>query len=386
MAVTTIAKEVVGPNKLRLMLRSKIPVLVERARDGSEAAARELADLAFENDENQVAMVAAGAIPVLVDLLGSEARVEAAWALANLAVNASIDMKASVPGLAKLALEGRDEEARVEAARALAILAFNDSRVAIDAMPAFLDLAKTGESSRARDLVADALAHVGAETGDFSSAIPVLVDLLRDSRDQAAVALQSLALANPDNQKMIVDAGALPTLVDLSERGNKDAVGALANLAHNNADNQKAIAAAGAIPALVELLASKDACEIAAGAVANLAALEDNRSIILESGAIPGLLDIVACGTDEAKEFAAGALANLALQDDVFFHPDALVDLATRGTDGAKVEAAWALANLAVNNPQITGLVVPVLLDLARDDNPVAKHEATLALRTLGFS
>jgi vacuolar protein 8 len=69
-------------------------VLVSLARDGSAGgkamAAGALWNLAFNNDDNQVAIAAAGGIPVLVSLVRDgegKGKEYAAGALANLATN-----------------------------------------------------------------------------------------------------------------------------------------------------------------------------------------------------------------------------------------------------------------------------------------------------------
>jgi mannose/fructose-specific phosphotransferase system component IIA len=86
-----------------IMAAGALPLLVELLSSGSDKgrqqAAWALANLALNNDIIASAFVAAGALPMLVELLSSgseKGRMEAAWALANLAANKTDDSKAAI--------------------------------------------------------------------------------------------------------------------------------------------------------------------------------------------------------------------------------------------------------------------------------------------------
>jgi vacuolar protein 8 len=141
---------------------------------------RFLSNLAFGNDANKAAIMKAGAIPPLVQLLRSGSN-----------------------------------ECRVYAATALSHLM---GAVASEEGPQFCNVA---------DRVAAAIVAAGA--------IPLLVELLRSDSDEgkteSARALQLLFSNGATNKKVIVAAGALPLLVELLQgrlyEGRKNAAFAL---------------------------------------------------------------------------------------------------------------------------------------------------------------
>ena len=106
------------------------------------------------------------------------------------------------------------------------------------------------------------------------------------AREQAAGALGNLAY-NPENQVAIVAAGGIAPLVKLVNTGTpgarKNAAGALRNLAYNNEENAVAIAAAGGIAPLVELekTGTPDAREEAAGTLQNLAYNNEENAVAI---------------------------------------------------------------------------------------------------------
>jgi vacuolar protein 8 len=149
-------------------------------------AARALCLFADANENNRVAVAAAGAIPPLVELLrggSDEGRAEAAEALWILAY--SDDDNDAVTPLVEL-LSGGSDEGRAEAARALGNLAYDDD-----------------------------IAVVVVAAG----AIPPLVELLSGSSDNgmaiAAGALRIIAWGNNANVTAVVAAGAPSPLVEL---------------------------------------------------------------------------------------------------------------------------------------------------------------------------
>lgn len=245
-------------------------------------AALVLSIMATASTENQAAIVRAGAVGELVELLSvdaPEARGQAAVALRALAANNTYNKVAivragAIPPLIRLLKE--DELAVQEvAAGALQTLAETSNQVEI------------------------------AQAG----AIVPLVALLKDDRsgvrEEAAGALVILAL-NADNQVAIAQVGAIPMLVELLQdevaEVREQAAAALRNLAAENVDNQVAIAKAGAFTPLAELL--KDDLpgvrEEALAALRNLAGSDPSNGLAIADAAAAARLAIRAA--EEATE------------------------------------------------------------------------------------
>ncbi|KAH8093462.1 serine/threonine kinase [Aureococcus anophagefferens] len=195
-----------------------------------------------------------------------------------------------------------------------------------------------------------------ASRGDFGPLVAILRTGTDGAKEQAAVALEYLAVKN-DNKVAIVKAGALDPLVALLRTGTdgakEHAAVALEYLAVKN-DNKVAIVKAGALDPLVALLrtGTDGAKEHAAGALTNLAINDNNEIAIVKAGAADPLVSLLRTGTDGAKEQAAGALWNLALNADNQIAiakagaVDPLVALLRTGTGAMKERAAGALKNL----------------------------------------
>ena len=197
--------------------RGDFGLLVDLLRAGTdgakEQAAGALRSLAFQNADNKVAIVKAGAADPLVDLLRT----------------------------------GTDG-AKLQAAGALRSLAWQnaDNQVAIvkaGAVDPLVDLLRTGTDG---------------------------------AKEWAAAALDNLALGNAENTVAIAKAGAVDPLVDLLRTGTdgakEQAAAALRNLSANNDDNKIDIVKAGAADLLIDLLrtGTDGAKEQAAGALSNL--------------------------------------------------------------------------------------------------------------------
>eukprot|EP01052_Picozoa_sp_SAG31_P050035 SAG31_NODE_11237_length_1050_cov_4.801262_1_plen_104_part_10 len=80
-----------------------------------------------------------------------------------------------------------------------------------------------------------------AQAGALAPLVRLLTEGSANAKEQAVLALQSLAANNADNKVAIAQAGALAPLVRLltegSAKAKENAAGALRNLAFNNADN-----------------------------------------------------------------------------------------------------------------------------------------------------
>lgn len=216
---------------------------------------------------------------------------------------------------------------------------------------------------------------------------------------EAAKAIQVLTTSY-GHEDAVVRSGALPRLIELMERGTvgvqERAAAVVANLA---VVAETARAAAQAVVPLVQLLSrGRLAKEIAAEALANLAANpgEDQRGTITAAGALGPLVDLVKGSSRLAQENAASALQNLAAD-----HPEnarniteagavgPLVELLRLGTPLAQERSAGALLNLAADPDSETamvraGAVRPLLKLLTRfPPRPRAQQRAAMLLSCL---
>ena len=229
------------------------------------------------SEEHMNGITRAGAMPLLVELLqsGGEGARCAAGALVYLAWNddnkVAIAAAGGIAPLVELVRSGR-ADAKGSAARALANLSRNaDNRVAI------------------------------AAAGGIAPLVEVVWSGSDRAKGWAANALRNLAYYNPDNQVAIAATGAIAPLVALTRSGGQgaeDAEAALKNLAHDNVDNRVLIAEAkGDIKELVALArsASSDAAKDAAARL-----LAERRRVIVHKcvdGKVPAELEpiIAAC-------------------------------------------------------------------------------------------
>jgi hypothetical protein len=253
-----------------------------------------LMDLAATDQANQASIVAAGAIPRLVQLLGgadsSPAAVQQEYAvgvLRNLAVSADnhapIMAAGAIPRLVQLLRPDSSPSVHEHATKVLSILA--------TAFPA-------------------AIPDISAADGAII--IPRLVQLLGpgssdDVHNNASKALLELS-AVVANKPVIAAAGAVPLLVQLLGPGSSDGVhayaaGLMLRLADLVDDIQTSIAA----PLLVQLLGagSPAAQYCVAGALHNLAKTDGNKKAIVAAGAIPLLMKMLQPGYDELPKGAA---------------------------------------------------------------------------------
>lgn len=252
-----------------------------------EAGARALADAACK-PANRQSIADAGAIPPLVDLLGSGsggAKEAAAEALANLASQTPSNAEAMVsagciPALIDLLSSG-SIAAKAEAARGLTNIACNSPKrcQAIASAGAFRREGRgAAPSTNATDLPSSRRWDPTSSTpGKLlcpspnpcrAGGIPLLVTLLggrTGTPEQAAAIPAAAALANLAGEaciaQQIADAGAVPPLTALLGGGSsapaqEQAVAALALLVLHHPVLGQAIISAGGIPSLVALLSS----------------------------------------------------------------------------------------------------------------------------------
>ncbi|KAG1676156.1 hypothetical protein FOA52_004997 [Chlamydomonas sp. UWO 241] len=240
--------------------------------------------------ENRTAIAAAGAIPLLVLLLGQQssegAQGAAAEALTNLACDAAnkvaIVAAGAIPPLILMLGLNSSEVAQVAALGALSRLAAGDAE----------NLPTTA-----------------------SAAVEIL-KLLRDSSDPVQVAAAKATLkgrnsSHPENQAIIVAAGAIPPLVQLlgqhnSERMHIAAMGVLRKLGSHDAKNQAIIVAAGAIPPLVQLLGQQSSEHVHMATMGTLNCLGMVMADISSAGAIPHLVRLQGLQSSAGVRATAG--------------------------------------------------------------------------------
>mmetsp|Transcript_24740 Transcript_24740/g.41341 ORF Transcript_24740/g.41341 Transcript_24740/m.41341 type:complete len:694 (+) Transcript_24740:414-2495(+) len=346
-------------------------------------AVQALRNVVALGDAYRVAVVEAGALPPLMELLRSgsdEARANAAEVLGNLTFDdddmETVDFVAAgaIPGLVEM-LRGGSDEGRGKAAWVL------------------------------RKLMASNHANKAAVTE--ASALPPLVELLRtgskEGRANAAGALGILLSGNDTSSRVAVaKADAMPLLVELlrcgSNEGRAEAAGALSNLGCDDA-NKAAIVAAGGIAPLVELLGGglEEGRAKAAAALANIASSDDaKKTAVVWVGALAPLVKVLRCGSEKGKEAAAWVLGNLstgnqanksAIVAAAALHP--LVHLIQYGSsEEGKAKAAWVLGNLTAGNHDNKAAVakagaIPPLVQLLRRGSDEGKAKAAWALGSL---
>ncbi|XP_078443965.1 RING/U-box superfamily protein with ARM repeat domain-containing protein [Wolffia australiana] len=266
-------------------VRGLVENLQSESAEAQRAAAHELRLLAKHNMENRIVIASCGAIPRLVELLGSEdgaTQENAVTALLNLSINDNNKMAIAnadaIDPLIRVLETGSAEAKENSAATLFSLSVIEENKVRI------------GRSGAIEPLVA--LLGWGTPRG---------------KRD-AATALFNLSIFH-ENKARIVQAGAVRHLVDLMDpaAGMVDkAVAVLANLATIQ-EGRTAIGHEGGIPALVEVveLGSARGKENAAAALLHLCTSSSRFStIVLQEGAVPPLVALSQSGTPRAKEKA----------------------------------------------------------------------------------
>jgi len=286
--------------------------------DERQHAALRLRNLAAENLENQEAIVQAGAIVPLVQLLQDadpNMREEAARALWNLArsnkeVNGQNQVAIAQAGAIRPLIELLEDEVprvRVVAAAMLNDLAMDNgsNQVAIARAGAIGPLINLLRNDDAPSLVmaSGLLQSLATHNSDsqvaatLTEAIGPLVELLTSgsvlAQEEAALTLSIFATCGKEIQTAIVRQGAVDPLVARLQGDIMQGTSALAlrNLAAGNPENQAAIAQAGAIAPLVRLLedSMSPVREEAARALLNLAKdnLDVQLAIMSAEGVVP---------------------------------------------------------------------------------------------------
>ena len=274
---------------------------MQRLRSHSEAeqvaAAAELGQLALSTPENQAAVLAAGSVPALVQLLRSHKKLvqgAVCWALSSLATQCNLDGRAAnaaaggISQMARLLHASSNDRVLVSASLALrGLMLYGDSYVAAVAetscVPRLLQLLRDSSSEVVQQQMANllaSLAHEGegcAEEAVARGGVPLLLQRLQSSEQSSEHSSEQLQLGSREQLQLgcvralanmvgsagpaaaIVAAGAAPALSRLLQNsGNQNvfvtAAFALSSLKRHGASSTAAEATASCIPCLVQLL------------------------------------------------------------------------------------------------------------------------------------
>ena len=267
------------------------------ARRGSVAActANLLAGLAGGSPELATAILAAGGLPALVSLLGSDKTEGERWMAAG--------------ALTNMSPHGPEFSAAVVAAGGLPPLI-----QMLGSHSALLQMA----AAKALRNVAGYRAGAGAVAA--AGAIPPLAHILRSDsssvtlRSEAAWAIANLAEeADADTSAALVAAGVVAPIVALlssiDEAAHVAAASALRNVCSNGGPSCAAAVAAGAAPALVARLRSPNdaVVQLAATALAHVAAFDE--AAVLGAGAVEAAQQALArCQDSDVQQELSGLL------------------------------------------------------------------------------
>ena len=296
-----------GPIKQRaIVVAGGIPLLAQLLRDSSSAAALEhaaavLAYLASSNGDD-VAAETAGMLPILVRLLAQRGPVaEFTAALLGFTAASSPEHAASIlaagaiPALVPLLSNGTGRETEA-AATALSILI---CRCRIEASAAIV------------------------AAGGLTAVVQTLGSHIAGLQNNAAQMLRGMAFSHG---AAVAAAGAIPPLVAIlrssgsSASLRSEAAWAIAKLAFEaDADTSAALVAGGAVPPFVAMLSSgaEEAQHAAAAMLCNLCCNGDpSCAAVVAAGAVPVLAACLSSPNETVVWNAAAALAHVAAFDE----------------------------------------------------------------------
>jgi hypothetical protein len=268
--------------------------LVRALRSGTESLKLPVVTALYHLSLGDVEIAAAGAVPVLVELLtDSDVDVvdQAVAALRDISCNqshrADLVKAGAIPPLVRLLKDGADG-------------------VQGDAAAVLCNLVNGNADNTAATVAAGAAPLL----------VQLLIDGTDDAQDCAARTVMSMVY-HEEQQDAIVEAGVIAALVQLLSDGPEDAkvfaAGALWSLAASNYAYVQSMIAEGAIPSLVQVLSdtTDNTQEYAAGALKSIASDKAARTAIIAAGAIPPLVQLLSEGTENVKEQSVGVLEHL---------------------------------------------------------------------------
>ncbi len=319
----------------------------------TESICATLAALAEGDARVRDAIVAAGALPALLEVVGSGTegqKHEAACALVVLMVSDGdmriaarvMDTPDAVPHLAAL-LSADSTATQAKAAAALAALAMGGpdsdaAMIAAGTVPALvrlllspsMEVSQQAASAVWSLAVGAAAAHSIADAGGADALVACLTASAPGTHDEevALGALSCLAV-HPDLHGAMLRAGVIPVLVERAASDVPDvaeaAASTLLSLSASDATHY-AICEAGGVARLVALLAAAPAagaaaegggvCETAAAALANLTAHGGTTcDAVVDAGAIPRLKQLLLAPEPGLQEQAVRVMANIAASE-----------------------------------------------------------------------
>ena len=338
-----------------------------------------LASLCAANTEVQGAVLAAGAVPVLIGMLHSgKAQMAASCALARLCgsreTQDAIAEAGGIPLLLSL-LNGVNVQAQVHAAAAVAALARDNPETQLSIFKAggigpLLALLPT-RSTQAQANGACALARLARYNRDNQEAIArqggiqPLLNLLAPQLEGDVQAMASMALAEvcrgaAESQSTVSEYGGISSLVVLLKVADRNAA---ASSSGSSSSSSSSSSAGGSSSSdgedgasgedEVERGSSESVKSEAAGALWVLAEDRANRVSIASAGALPPLVQLLASGGSRAQLHAGNALASVAYEntENQAQLSSLLVHLLGTGSPEAKVKAASLLWRLVRENP-----------------------------------
>lgn len=383
------------------------------------SAAKGLANIAsFDKVAGQDAIAAAGAIPLLLNLLSvGKAQMPAAHALAQLArKNPAIQTEISAAGgIAPLLslLNGVNTDAQVKAAAAIAEMSWHNKEVqdsvakAGGISPLLSLVASRSPAAQARGMGALAqLAHDNRENQDFIArlgGVKIIIPHLGlssspDVQTQAAFALAEVSRSNHSIQTSIVDHGGISQLAGLIKNSQHAEVkthvaGALWSMSEDP-KIKISIAGASAIQPLVELLGLGEGLAVMHAAKALASIGFENQDNLIQITRL--LIELLSLGTKDGQTRAVQVLQTIRAENPSSHQtiadagePEPVVDLLKAGIPEAKDYALWSLS-LSICGPvqgvvASAGGVTPLIKQL--DDYRVRnREEAAAALAKLAHN
>ena len=267
-------------------------------------AARAVSRLARAHPANQEVLATAGAIGILVGLLGDNIDP----AVLKPKPEVALMQKEFASALWSMAANNSDNQEAIATAGGIPLLVQllrGSSEVHGDAAGALWSLAAATNNQK---LIAD--------DGGITALVGLLKTGSKGAQETSAGALHVLA-SRTENRVLISDVRGIPLLVACFEVGSPEAkdqaADALLTMVVNNSVNQSAVARE-AVAVLSNQHSLPEAQEHVTKLLRNLALDPENRASMATAGAIPQLARQLRDGQPFGQEMAAGALAQLALK------------------------------------------------------------------------
>lgn len=333
-----------------------IPTMIKDLKSAPQTGKEQMAHLldivAVQNAKNPGAIVKAGGVKLLVDMLSSGTdggQLHAASTLATIATSArehrlAIVKAGAVTPLVALLRTGSNKAQIFAAAAVASISEEPEEKEAVIKAGAIAPLVRLIRADVACDgqvYASDAIANLAYQNANAqgviagTGAIPLLLKLLESGKAQisAANALGKLMSpgaepsnsppditpANNETQQAIADGGAIAPLLALLNgmniNGKVHAAAALSNIARGYESTQNQIVQAGGIGTLLELLSSRSAHAQAQGASALAQIARFNREnqdkIAAAGGMVPLVALLMSSNSVEVQEMAALAVTEV---------------------------------------------------------------------------